>query len=418
MTELIRPLLSWHPGWLAVFAAIGLTVIGILAIDTATTRPVEVDPIRMVDAEVSGDAAIVWTHTLMKKQMVFLPIALVAMVIAAIPHHRKIAIWSYPIMLVSLVMLVIILIPFMPRSVVPVINGARRWFDLQVILFQPSEVAKIAFVLALAYYLRYRENYRTFKGLLIPLCLSFIPMALILVEPDLGTSLIFLPVFFAMLIVAGARLKHIIAIITIGLLLCPAMYPIMKPHQKDRVNAMFAQLIGDTSHRDDIGFQGYKAQTLVGAGAVMGHEPRHATDLIRFNALPESHNDMIFAVICTRWGMLGGMTVILLYFTLIVSGLLTAAINRDPFARLVSVGLVTIIFTQMTVNIGMTIGLLPITGMTLPFISYGGSSLVSSFITVGLLFNVAARQRVPMARATFEFDRRSRADRGTIIEAA
>jgi len=418
MPDLIRPLLTWHPGWLALFAAVGLTVIGLFAIDTATTRPVPLDPMQMVEAEIMGEATTVWSHTLMKKQMMFLPIAFIAMLVVAIPHHRKLAEWSYPMMLVALVMLVIILLPFMPRSFVPVINGARRWFDLKIILFQPSEIAKIAFVLSLAYYLRYRENYRTFKGLVIPLCLSFVPMALILVEPDLGTSLVFLPVFFAMLIVAGAKLKHICALIIIGLLLCPAMYPIMKPHQKDRVNAMLAQLVGDTSHRDDIGFQGYKAQTLVGAGRVAGHESRHATDLVRYNALPESHNDMIFAVVCTRWGMLGGVAVIVLYLILIFSGFLTAAINRDPFARLVAVGLVTMLFAQMFVNIGMTIGLLPITGMTLPFISYGGSSLVASFMMVGLLFNVAARQRVPMARATFEFDRRSRADRATIIEAA
>jgi len=271
-------------------------------------------------------------------------------------------------------------------------------------LFQPSELTKIAYVLALAQYLRYRENYRTVRGLSLPLLMTFVPMGLILVEPDLGTAMIFLPVLFAMLITAGARLKHISTIVLLGLVLMPAMYPLLQPHQKDRIIAMASQIQGDTRHLSGVGYQGHKAQTLTGAGRLTGHSETHAESLIRFNALPEARNDMIFAVIATRWGLVGGLTVLGLFMLLIAGGLLAAALNKDPFARLIAVGVVTVIFTQMFINIGMTVGILPITGLTLPFISYGGSSLLVNFMMVGLLLNVAARRPVIMANPAFEFD--------------
>jgi rod shape determining protein RodA len=206
-----------------------------------------------------------------------------------------------------------------------------------------------------------------------------------------------------MMIAAGARLKHIIAIVLIGLILMPAMYPLLKPHQKRRIVAMVSQLTGDTSQRADAAFQGYTAMTLVGAGRLTGHDGPHAEALVRYTRLPEPHNDMVFAVVCTRWGLAGGAVVLVLYLVLLGSGLLAAGLNKDPFARLVAVGVVAVIFTQMTVNIGMTIGLLPITGMTLPFVSYGGSSLLTNFAMVGLILNVAVRRPIIMAEPAFEY---------------
>jgi len=368
-------------GWFTLAAALALTVIGILAI-------------AMVDPAGA------------RKQMIFMPVALVAMLIVVLPHYRRYVDWAYPFFVVMLVLLVILLLPFMPQSIVPVRNGARRWFDLQIgTLFQPSEVMKIAYVIALACYLRYRRNYRTVMGLLVPLLLTFVPMGLILVEPDLGTATIFLPVLFAMLIAAGAKLKHIIAIVLIGAALMPAMYPLLQPHQKQRIVAMVSQIKGDTQYRSSIGFQGYKAQTLVGAGQLLGHDHEHARVLIDYNALPEPQNDMIFAVICTRAGMLGGLVVVALYLLFMAGALLAAALNKDPFARLVAVGIAAVVFTQMFVNTGMTVGVLPITGMTLPFVSYGGSSLVANFMMVGLVLNVAASRPIIMANPSFEYDR-------------
>ncbi|MBI1371955.1 MAG: rod shape-determining protein RodA [Phycisphaera sp.] len=376
----LRPILEPNLGHITALASLALVVIGVLAIDVAT----------------DGGTAV-------GKQLMFVPLGFGLLVLIALPHHRRICDMATPLMIVTLIMLVIVLIPFMPQFLVPMRNGARRWFNLGIVLFQPSELAKIVFVLALARYLRYRENYRTVRGLVQPLLLAFLPMALILVEPDLGTAMIFLPVLFAMLLAAGAKIRHLAMIITLGLVLCPAMYPLLKPHQKARVNDVIARMLGDNRHEQGISFQGKTATTLVGAGGPVGRSPEHAANLVRFNRLPEAHNDMIFAVICTRWGMLGGLIVIGLYMVLMATGLAVAALNKDPFARLVVVGVVTIIFTQVVINVGMNLGILPITGMTLPLMSYGGSSLLANFAMIGLIVNAGAHRPVGLARPSFEF---------------
>jgi cell division protein FtsW (lipid II flippase) len=310
---------------------------------------------------------------------------------------------SYPLLALVVGMLIFVLIPLVPEAIVRPRNGARRWINLGVTDFQPSELAKIAYVLALASYLRFRSNYRRLFGLLLPLGLTFVPMGLILIEPDLGTAMLFLPTLFAMLIAAGAKLRQLALVIALGLALAPAMYPLLKPHQKDRIRAMTAQVIGDTRYEQDIGFQGARAMTLAGAGGLTGVGRRQAAALVTYNGLPEDHNDMIFAVIACRWGLLGALATWGGFLALCAGGLAIAAQGKDPFGRLVPVGITAAIFAQMTINTGMVIGVMPITGMTLPFVSYGGSSLVSAWIMVGLLLNIAMRRQRYLAREAFEF---------------
>ncbi len=360
---------------------LGLTVIGLSAIHT------------------SGE------HIAFSRQVFFMGVSLAVMAAVACIHYKQIAESSYPLILAALLMLVVVLLPFMPQAIVPVRNGARRWFDLGGFSFQPSELAKVAYVLAMAKYLRYRENYRTLRGLLIPLGMTFIPMGLVLVEPDLGTSLVFLPIYFAMLLAAGARIKHLLLLILIGLCLLPAMYPLLQPHQKDRIDDIVARLRGDTRHEQTISFQGKTAARLIGAGGLLGYDTQRANQLVRYNRLPEAQNDMVYTVVCTRWGLLGGLLLILIYFCMLALLLMLAAFNRDPFGRLVVVGFAALLFTQMFINIGMNIGLLPITGITLPFVSAGGSSLLVSFGMLGLILNVT-HHRPLLSRPSFEFGAR------------
>ncbi len=375
----------WNTGWWCVLAAVLLSIIGIVAIAG----------ISGVGKTPSGSAA---------KQIAHLLLGLIAAGAVAAPHYRWIHRYAYFFMFIVLGMLVFVLIPFVPEAIVHPRNGARRWINLIVMDFQPSELAKIGYILALANYLRYRKNYRRFFGLLIPLILTFIPLVLILVEPDLGTALVFLPTFFAMMIAAGAKLKHIILIVVLGLSLAPMTYPFLRPHQKGRIEAMIAQVKGDPRYEDDLGFQGARAMTLVGAGGVFGVGKSHAADLLEYNALPEKHNDMIFAVICCRWGVIGAAVTWGLFALFAVGGILTAGQCKEPFGRLVAVGIVALLTAQMTVNTGMTIGVLPITGITLPFVSYGGSSLVAGWLMVGLILNIGLRRPQYLARKSFEFD--------------
>ncbi|MCH8344687.1 MAG: rod shape-determining protein RodA [Planctomycetes bacterium] len=367
-------------GWVCVGAALLLTSGGVAAI--ATAEP--------------GFAL---------RHLVHLLVGLAAAAIVAVPHYRWTQRLSYPLLAVVLAMLVFVLIPWVPDVIVRPRNGARRWINLLVTDFQPSELAKIVYVLALANYLRFRSNYRRLLGLLLPLALTFVPMSLILIEPDLGTAMLFLPTLFAMLIAAGAKLRHLAMVILLGLSLAPAMYPLLKPHQKDRLKALVAQVTGDTRYENDIGYQGARAMTLAGAGGWRGLGKQHAAALIIYNHLPEDHNDMVFAVICCRWGLLGGAATWAGFLVLCTGGLLIASQCKDPFSRLVCVGIVALLFSQMTINTGMAIGVMPITGMTLPFVSYGGSSLVSAWIMIGLLLNIAMRRPRYLAREAFAYDR-------------
>ena len=392
--------LWWNPAWLSVAAALALSAIGVSAINL--TEPVG-----------GGENWI--------KQIIFLAVGLVACTACALPSPRSWRYIAYPAMVGAIVLLVFVLLPFVPHEIVRPRNGARRWINLMVTDFQPSEAAKIVLVLALANYLRYRKNYRTLMGLLVPFAIMLVPMGFILVEPDLGTAMLFGPVLFAMLLAAGAKLKHLSTIAGLGattvVLIAvvsltaaqrtPPQYPLLEKHQVDRIQGLVSQIQGDRRHADTISYQALKAITLIGSGGFFGLGAEHSRLILRTQNLPEDHNDMVFAVVVNRWGFVGATVMIGIYLVYLVGLVLTAVTSMNPFGRLVCVGFAAIIASQMIVNIGMNIGLLPITGMTLPFVSYGGSSLVANFAMTGIALSIALRPAGYFARPSFEFDEKS-----------
>ncbi len=370
-------------GWVCVAAALALSLMGIAAIGTVP-RPDE--PVYAM------------------RHFIFMVVGMAAAVLVAVPHYQWFQRFSYPLLAFVVVLLIFVLVPFVPEWLVHPRNGARRWINLRVVDFQPSELAKIAYVLAIAKYLRFRKSYRRLVGLILPFCLTIPPLALILKEPDLGSALLFLPTLFAMLLAAGAKLRHLILIAVIGAAMAPVLYPLLEPHQKDRIRAMAAQLTGNTRYDDSIGFQQARAITLSASGGLLGAGKNRSAALVQHNRLPEEHNDMVFAVVCCRWGVAGAVVTWSLFAALCGGAFMIAAQCRDPFGRLVPIGLAAMLFSQMTINTGMTIGVLPITGVTLPFVSYGGSSLLSAWIMVGLLLNIAARRTRYMGKEAFHFD--------------
>ncbi len=385
LLEVLRP----NPGWYGVGAAIALTLVGCMAIGT-------------VD---EGYAALQMER--------WLPVGLVALVLCLLPHPRSLGVAAYPLLILAMLLLIFLILPFTPSSIVPRINGQKSWLRLFGFSFQPSEIAKIAFVLSLAWYLRYRDSYRTLWGLLVPFLIMFVPVGLILKEPDLGQALLFPPTLFAMLVAAGAKLRHLGALIGIGALVlgvtvsvalwAPPEMQFLKQHQQMRIKSMVSLAQGDDRYVAGAAYQQNKAMTLIASGGWTGYRDK-SRDVVTFNKLPFDENDMIFAVLANRWGFLGAVSLLGLYLVLFWSFLLTAARSKDPFARLSCVGFAGILITQVTINVGMNIGLLPITGITLPFISYGGSSLLAMFIMVGLLLNFASRRPAMLARPSFEFD--------------
>jgi len=376
--------------WYALSGAITLTWIGIEAIRT-----------------VAPDHA--------SKQIVWFIAALVVMVMCLLPRPRVVGLGAYALLIVTLLLLGFLLIPGLPSAVVPRGRGTTAWLDLQVMHFQPSELAKLTFILAMAWYLRFRRTYRQWRGLLIPLGLMLLPVGLIVRQPDLGTAMIFAPTLLVMLIAAGARLWHIGTLVGVGtiatVLIVLMIYfapnvadQILRPHQQDRFRGMISQIQGDGRYDNSISFQQVKSVQLIGAGQVFGMGAEKTAKLIRWHGLPEARNDMIFTVIVARWGLIGAFLVFILYLLIIVSMSFVAGRSKDPFVRLAVVGFGGVVFSQASINIAVAIGLLPVTGITLPFVSYGGSSLVIMFAMIGLTINFASLRPPIVSRPSFEFD--------------
>lgn len=378
----LRPV---NVAWLCVISGLGLSVLGVYGIDVAerVQREGGLSPTAM-------------------KQLLFLTLGLAAGAVVAIPHYRVYGRLSWPAYAGLAALLVFLLIPAVPRWLVEPQNGARAWINLGPFNFQPSEVGKVIYVAALAWYLRFRRHHRRFTGLLPPALITAIPVGLITLQPDLGTAILFVPALFAVLLAAGARLRHLLVVVLLAGLAAPAAYPLLRPHQQARIDGLMKQFRGDRSADQDINMQSRVAQRLIAAGGWDGVGDAKSRALVRYNALPERHNDMVFAVLVNRFGALGGLAIVGGLVLWVTGALLTAGLTRDPFGRLLVVGLAGFVAAQGFVNLGMNLGVLPIIGVTLPFVSYGGSSLITTWIMTGIVFGVALRPPKPPVRAAFD----------------
>jgi cell division protein FtsW (lipid II flippase) len=397
------PKLQWATyGWVVVGASLALCALGLYGIS--------------LSGGLSGMSGPLVISSLMIRQIAYAGLGLFVAAAVVCVHYRWYAYFSWAMAAATVVLLIFLLIPFVPEALVTPRNGARRWISLGVADFQPSELAKVVYVLIMAVYLRFSVSHRRFFGLFQPALITMVPVGLILVEPDLGTALLFLPTLLAMLIAAGAKLSHLLVtgalalafaamVLTISLSLAKVdKYPLLRPHQVQRIQAVIEQFQGDERFNQSRGFQGRQARMLIGAGGVSGHPEAKSRALIEYSKLPEKHTDMIFPVLVNRFGFTGALCIILLYALWIGGAAVVAANCKDPFGRLVVIGCTTMMATQASINIGMTLGILPITGMTLPFVSYGGSSLLMAFLVVGLILNIALRPPGRLWRRSFEFD--------------
>jgi cell division protein FtsW (lipid II flippase) len=329
-----------------------------------------------------------------RQQAVWSAVAFVAAACAAAPSYRLLCRWSYALFAAALGLLTLVYF-------FPAIHGAHRWIRVGGFSLQPSEFSKVAFVLALSRYLMYRDNYRRFRGLAVPLAIALAPVVLILREPDLGTSLVFLPVLFVMLYAAGARHVDLCKLALCGLACLPVLWTQMSREQRSRVTALFEQTAPEQAPTDD-GYHLHKAKQLLAMGGMWGSlaagEPVDDPAAYR---LPEDHTDFIFIVIIERLGWFGAATTLGLVVALSWRGLAVAESTREPFGRLVAVGVVALFAVQALINTAMTVGLLPITGLSLPLVSYGGSGLVAHSAALGLLVNIALRPGYEVAGEPF-----------------
>ena len=376
--------------WPVFLSALALACIGVLAIYLTDRSAVT----RLSDSPV-------WQLILRVRhlrQLLFLLVGLTMFFPLVVFDYRRIGHYSYYLFAASLALLILVLL--LPPATKA---GVHRWFVLGPLRLQPSELAKITFILALAWYLRFSRSHRRFLGFLLPFGFALVPMALVLVQPDLGTSLLFLPTLIMMLFAAGARKRHIALVFLMGLLVLPVFWLKMEDYQKDRIRGWLKQ--GEPSVRRSLGFHLDRSLITIGSGGLYGH-PWGRAEMIEHNLLIHDHTDFIFAVIGAQAGLFGALLVLILYLILFGFGLRIARANYDPFGRLLAVGFVSMLAIQAIINISMTIGLLPITGMTLPFVSYGGSSLWSCLIATALLINVGKHRPLLWGKKPFDFPSR------------
>lgn len=330
------------------------------------------------------------------RQLVWVGLAIPALIAAAWVPYRSLRPVSYLLFGVTIVLLLLVFL-------MPARGGARRWIPLGLFDMQPSELAKLTFILALSHYLMYRRNFRRFLGLFTPFLLTLIPLVLVLKEPDLGTALLFLPLLLAMLLAAGARLRHLMLIGMMGVAVTPVLWLGMNAEQKSRVVSLLTQVENGPVPRGD-GYHLYQSKRMLSLGGTWGSElsGMPVDDPAAYH-LPASRTDFVFCLIGERFGLFGSLLTLAIYAVLVVKGLAIAHSTREPFGRLLATGIVTLLATQAIINTGMTVGLMPITGMTLPLVSYGGSSLLATAIALGLLINVAIRPGYEVTAEPFRF---------------
>ena len=289
----------------------------------------------------------------------------------------------------GLVLVLLVVVFFKGR----VVMGARRWIGFGSFNLQPSELAKIAVIMALASWFHYdderRRSPRGLAGTIIPLGLTLLPALLILRQPDLGTALVVVAIGVTMLIFSRIRWRTVALLAAIAVIGGSFAYSHLKPYQKKRIES-FLNPEGDAL---GAGYHAMQSKIAVGSGQALGKGWGQGTQTM-LSFLPEQHTDFIFSVWAEEHGFVGSLLLLLLYFWLIASGVDIAGNARDRFGHFLAVGVTAMLFWQMTINIGMVTGVLPVVGVTLPLMSYGGSSVLSVFLGLGLLLNVAMRRFV------------------------
>jgi len=267
--------------------------------------------------------------------------------------------------------------------------GARSWINLGVIDLQTSEVAKIAFIIAFAKFLDNREEeLETLKDVIM--CGLYMSpfMLFILLQPDLGSALVFIFIAFGMMFASGLSYRLIgTGVLALGVSL-PLIYKLMKPHQRIRIDAYLNP--NDPSLPGN--YQVMQSKITIGSGLSSGRGIFQGI-YHRYDYLPVQETDFIFAVIGEETGFVGGAAVIGLYLTMLIKMMNVSKKAKDNFGSLLAVGVTFMFAFQIIENIGMTMGIMPVTGITLPFLSYGGSSMITSMVAIGLLMNVYARRK-------------------------
>lgn len=322
------------------------------------------------------------------KQAIWVGVGALAFLATSRIDYHKLARWSYVLYGFALLLLVVVL--FGGKSS----RGAQRWIALGPVAFQPSEFVKVPVLLVLATYYSTQTQRGWWYRVIVPALIVLPGFFLILEQPDLGSSLSFLSIYVTLLFAVGIKSRTLGVVLLSALMLFPfawsEIWGSLHDYQKERILS-FVNPDYDPAGK---GYQGLQSRIAVGSGELIG-KGFHGGTQTQFKFLPEGHTDFIFAVLAEEWGFLGSFLFISLFLALLLLGLDVAAKAKDALGALLAIGLVGMLTFNVVVNVGMTIGLVPIVGIPLPLLSYGGSATVMTMAGLGLLFSVK-RERLTL----------------------
>jgi rod shape determining protein RodA len=366
-----RPIRHVDP--VLLLAVIGLAVAGLFMVYSATHQSLEavgLDPGRFL-----------------KRQATFVALGMIVVMLAASFDYRFLKVYAGVVYTASIALLVLVRTPLGTT-----VKGSQRWFELFGFQLAPSELAKIALIAMLAAFLseiRRSGSDLSLQDLYSATAIAAVPGLLVFLQPDLGTSIVLVVILVGVLVVAGARARHlgILALTALVLIFGAFQLGLVKEYQIARLTSF----LDPQNDPERTGYNRLQAEIAIGAGGLTGVGYLQGTQT-NLDFVPEQHTDFIFTVVGEEFGFVGAMTLLLLFAVLLWRAFRIALLSKDPFGTYVASGVASMFAIQIFVNVGMTLGIMPITGIPLPFVSYGGSSLLTNAIAVGLLLNVHMRR--------------------------
>ena len=317
----------------------------------------------------------------LRRQAIFLVVAAIAMFLAVSIDYRYAKIYAPFIYLSAVGLLVLVRTPLGHSAL-----GAQRWFQVAGFQLSPSLFSRLALIVMLAAFLSSVKGEVTLPLVFRAIVLGAIPMLLVFIQPDIGTSIILAAILVGLLVVSGTKSRYLaILAIAAAIAIFGAFHlGVIKAYQIQRITTFFGKSANDAQTAD---YNRQQAEIAIGAGGLTGRGYLHGTQT-NLDFVPEQHTDFIFTAVGEELGFVGALVLVLLFGVVLWRCLRTAMLSKDPFGTFLCVGVATMIAIQVFVNVGMNIGIMPITGIPLPFLSYGGSALIADFIGIGLVLNV------------------------------
>jgi rod shape determining protein RodA len=327
------------------------------------------------------------------RQLIWVAVGMMISLLVLIADYHTVSRYAYVLYAGSIVLLLLVMV--MGKTGM----GAQRWLAVGPIAFQPSELMKLALTLALVRYFsdNHRESGFVLSDMAVPAAMVLVPLVLVLKQPDLGTALMLLLTSTLIVLLAGLRVRAVLIVFIIGMTLVSSMFLIppvkkkiwgsLKPYQQNRIRAF----LDPSSDPLGSGYHANQSKISVGSGQITGKGFRRGTQS-QMAFLPERHTDFIFAVIAEEHGLLGAGFMIFLYLALLLIGIDTAKNAKDRVGALMAGGIVAMLSMYVFINIGMAVGVMPVVGVPLPLVSYGGTSIITTFLAIGLLLNIQIRR--------------------------